>query len=67
MKKRIITGLAMLVILLPLLLVEVLFPILQVVVFGFCVIGTFEMIHMCEKKKKLSLPVKIVIAISKIL
>jgi len=67
MKKRIITGLIMLVILLPLLLVEALFPLLQVVLLGFCLIATFEMIHMCEKQKKMSIPVKIIIVLATIL
>lgn len=67
MKKRIITALIMLVILLPLLLVKELFPLFQVVITGLCIIATFEMIHMCEKKKRISIPVKIIIVVSTLL
>ena len=67
MKKRIVTGLVMLVILLQLLVVKALFPLLQVVIALLCVVATFEMIHMCEKKKKIAIPVKIIIAVTTML
>lgn len=61
MKKRIITGIVMAIILLPLVVVEALFPLFQIVILGFLVIATFEMINMCEKKKKMSIPIKVLI------
>ncbi|MDE6584677.1 MAG: phosphatidate cytidylyltransferase, partial [Anaeroplasmataceae bacterium] len=67
MKKRIITGVLLAIILIPLLLVDVLFPLLQCVIMMFCVIATLEMIKMCEKTKPMKLSVKIIVIISTIL
>ena len=67
MKKRIITGLILLFILLPLLIVEALFPLLQCVILLLCIIATIEMINMCSKNKPISIGVKFIIVISTIL
>lgn len=67
MKKRLVTGIILAFILIPLLLVKELFPLLQVVLALLCVIGTVEMINMCEKKKPMKLPVKIIILVSTML
>lgn len=67
MKKRIITALVIAFILIPLLLVKALFPLLQWVIILFCVVATIEMINMCEKKRKIPLPIKIIIIISTVL
>ena len=64
MKKRIVTGLVLGIILIPLLLVEALFPLLQCVITLFCVVATMEMIHMVEKNKPMKRSVKIIIVIS---
>lgn len=67
MKKRIITGLLLAIILVPLLLVESLFPLLQCVITLFCVVATVEMIHMVEKTKPMKTSVKIIVIISTLL
>lgn len=67
MKKRIITGIMMAVILLPILLIEALFPLFQIVLFALMIIASIEMINMHEKKKKFPLIVKILIIISTIM
>lgn len=67
MKKRIVTGLVLGIILIPLLLVEALFPLLQCVITLFCVVATMEMIHMVEKNKPMKRSVKIIIVISALL
>ncbi len=67
MKKRIITGLLLAVILVPLLIVPSLFPLLQVVIAFFCVIATVEMINMVEKIKPMKAGIKILIIISTLL
>lgn len=67
MKKRLITGIILAIILIPLLLVKELFPILQIVLGLLCVIATIEMINMCEKKKVMKLPVKIIVIVSTML
>ncbi len=61
MKKRIITGIVLAIILIPLLLIKDLFPLVQVVIMFFFIIATVEMIHMCERTKKFSIGVKILI------
>ena len=67
MKKRIITGLILGIILIPLLIVKELFPLLQVVVMLLCIIATIEMINMCEKEKKFPLGIKIIIILATVL
>lgn len=67
MKKRIISGIILALILIPLLLVKDLFPLLQIVLTLLCGIATIEMINMCEKKRPMKLPVKIIVIISTIL
>lgn len=67
MKQRIITGLVLAFILLPLVLVKALFPLLQWVIILFCVVATIEMLNMCDKKKKIPLSARIIVIISTIL
>lgn len=67
MKKRIITGLILAFLLVPLLLVKELFPLLQLVLLLLCVVATIEMINMCEKKRPMKLPVKIIVIIATLL
>ncbi len=67
MKKRIITGIVLGIILIPLLLVDALFPLLQFVITFFCIVATVEMIHMVEKTKPMKMGVKIIIVISTLL
>ena len=67
MKKRLIGGIILAFILVPLLLVKELFPILQLVLTLLCGIATIEMINMCEKKRPMKLPVKIIVLLSTML
>ncbi|MBD5390965.1 phosphatidate cytidylyltransferase [bacterium] len=67
MKKRVITGIFLAIILVPLLLVDSLFPLLQCVIALFCAIATVEMIHMVEKNKPMKLGVKVIVTISTLL
>ncbi|MDE7095259.1 MAG: phosphatidate cytidylyltransferase [Anaeroplasmataceae bacterium] len=67
MKKRVITGILLAIILIPLLIVRSLFPLLQCVITLFCVVATVEMIHMVEKTKPMKLGVKIIVIISTLL
>ena len=67
MKKRLIGGIILAFILVPLLLVKELFPILQIVLTLLCGIATIEMINMCEKKRPMKLPVKIIVILSTML
>lgn len=67
MKKRVITGVILAIILVPLIFVDSLFPLLQAVIMLFCVIATLEMIGMCEKQRKIKLPVKVLIIVSTLL
>ena len=67
MKKRIITGLVLGFILIPLVLVPQLRSLLQIVIILFSAVATLEMISMCEKQKKMPLSVKIIVVIGTIL
>lgn len=67
MKKRLITGMIMLAILVPILIIEELLPVFQVVAALLVCVGAWEMIRLYEHGKKFSLPVKIVILISTLL
>jgi phosphatidate cytidylyltransferase len=67
MKKRIITAIVMAVTLIPLLVIDFLLPVLQVVAAILACIGSYEIIRMFEREKKYSWPVKIVILISTLL
>ena len=67
MKKRIISGIILAFMLVPLLLVKELFPILQLVLTLLCGIATIEMINMCDKKRPMKLPVKIIVLLSTML
>ena len=67
MKKRLITGIIMLAILVPILVIESLLPLFQIVAGVLVCVGAWEMIRLYEHGKKFSLPVKIVIIISTLL
>ena len=67
MKKRLITGLVLLVILIPILVIEALLPLFQLVAAVLVCVGAWEMIRLYEHGKKFSLPVKIVILVSTLL
>lgn len=67
MKKRIITGILLAIILVPLLLVKSLFPLLQCVITLLCVVATVEMIHMVEKTKPMKPGVKVIVIVSTLL
>lgn len=67
MKKRLITGIIMLIVLIPLLIIESLLPLFQIAAAIFVCIGSWEMIKLYEHSKKFALPVKIVILLSTLL
>ena len=67
MKKRLITGIILLAILVPLLVIETLLPVFQIVAALFVCVGAWEMIRLYEHNKKFALPVKIVIMVSTLL
>ena len=67
MKKRLITGLVMAVTLLPILVIDALLPLFQVVAAIFVCIGSYEIIKLYEHKKKYPLLVKAVIVFSTLL
>lgn len=67
MKKRIITGLIMAVILIPVLVIDVLLPLFQLVAAILVCIGSYEIIKLYEKEKKYSKTVKVVIVLSTLL
>lgn len=67
MKKRIITGAILAFILIPLLLIKELLPLLQVVIILLSVVATMEMIHMCDKKKKIPTAARVIVILSTIL
>ncbi len=52
MKKRTITGLLMMIIFIPLLIENDLFPLFQLLMAGLALIASYELIRMYEKKKK---------------
>lgn len=61
MLKRTITGILILMIFIPLILIEDLFPLFQTGMILLAGLSTFELIKMYEKEKKFSLSIKIVI------
>ena len=67
MKKRLITGLVLVAILIPILVIEALLPVFQIVAAVLVCVGAWEMIRLYEHGKKFSLPVKIVILVSTLL
>ena len=67
MKKRLITGIIMLAILIPLLVIDAILPLLQVVAAIYVCVGAWEMIKLYENGKKFTWPVKIVIIVSSLL
>ncbi len=67
MKKRFFTATILAIILIPLLLIKDLFPLLQIVIVLFSVVATMEMIHMVDKTKKMTVPVKVLVILSTIL
>ena len=67
MKKRLITGAILLAVLIPLIIIESLLPVFQIVAAVFVCVGAWEMIRLFEKGKKFSWLVKIIIIISSLL
>ncbi len=64
MKQRIITGIIFFAVLVPLVVVEALLPVFEVVAALLACVGAWEMIRLYSHEKKYSLPVKIVIILS---
>lgn len=67
MKERTITALVILVIFVPLLLVDALFPLFQLLMIVLAIIASFEMLKMYDKEKALPLSMKIVTAVCSLL
>lgn len=67
MKQRTITGLLILAIFLPLIIIDELFPLFQITMIILCGIASWEMIKMYETEKKFSLAMKLVILFCSIL
>ncbi len=59
MKKRIITGLILAVILIPSVLIPSLLPVLEILLMLMCIIATVELLNMYDNEKKIPLAVKI--------
>ena len=59
MKKRVLTALVLISILLPVIIIEELVPIFELLIILFTIIGSIEMLNMYDKKKHMPLPVKI--------
>lgn len=64
MKQRLITGIVLLAIFLPLLIVEELFVLFQILMVVLCIVASHEMIRLYEKEKSFPLYIKIIIMIS---
>lgn len=64
MKQRLITGIVLLAIFLPLLIVPELFTLFQILMVILCIVASYEMINLYEKEKKFPLIVKIFIMIA---
>ena len=64
MKKRIITGFIFFAVLVPLLVVDALLPVFQVVAGILACVGAWEMIRLYSHEKKYAIPVQIVIIFS---
>lgn len=62
MRKRLITGLILLIIVTPITVINnpVMLSLFQVMVLGFVVVGTFELLSMFEQEKKIPTSIKIV-------
>lgn len=60
MKQRLITTIAILIIFIPLLLVDSLFPLFQILMLVLTIIGTWEMLKMYDKEKTIPLTMKII-------
>lgn len=67
MKKRLITGVVMVAILLPLAIIKELLPVFQVICAFFVCVGAFEMLRLYETEKKYSWRVKAVVIFSTLL
>lgn len=63
MKKRIITATILTLILLPAVVVPVLKPIFELIVFLFTIVASFEILNMYDKKKHVPMPIKIICVI----
>lgn len=60
MKQRLITTISILIIFIPLLLVDSLFPLFQILMLVLTIIGTWEMLKMYDKEKTIPLTMKII-------
>lgn len=67
MKKRLITGIVMLIVLVPLLIIQSLLPVLLVAGGIFVAIGAWEMVRMYDKGKKLPIVIKVIIILTSLL
>ena len=67
MKKRIITGIVFFAVLVPLLVVDTLLPVFQVVCGLLAIVGAWEMIRLYGHEKKYSISVQVVIILSTVL
>lgn len=67
MLKRTITGIVMMVIFIPLLVVENLFVLFEILMLGLSIMASIEMINMYEKRHKFPIGVKIAIVLSTVL
>lgn len=67
MKKRVITGIVLGVIFVPLLIIPKLFILFQILMMALAVIAAIEMIKMYDNEKKTPLPVKVIIILATLL
>lgn len=61
MKKRVITGLILLAVLIPIFTIEVLLPLCLIVIVVFTITGSYEMLKMFNKKEDIPKPFMIII------
>lgn len=67
MKKRIITGIVLVLVFVPLMTIEFLLPVFQIVCGLLACVGSLEMIRLYEKEKKFNFCDKVIIIISTLL
>lgn len=67
MKKRLITGVILLAVLIPLIVIETLLPVFLAVAVGFSIVGAYEMLKLYQHEKKYGIGVKIVITLATVL
>ena len=64
MKKRVITGIVMAAIFIPLLIIPELFLLFQILIMALSLVASYELIKMYEHEKKYPMPIKIIIMIT---